>query len=258
MAPVPASSFPAPLKVAGVIPARYGSSRFPGKPLALLKGRAMILHVCDRAAETETLDAFWVATDDERIAEAVRAGGFEARMTPSDCPSGTDRIAASLKPGEDWNVLVNIQGDEPQLEASVIDSVTRALIEHPEAGVSTAAVAIHNHEDFLSPNLVKAVFAADGRALYFSRSPIPSEARWAPGDDPDAIWGYKHHGLYAYRREVLEAYAGWAPSPLEQRECLEQLRLMEHGVTIWIAVVEHGAIGVDTPEDLVALEAGPQ
>lgn len=245
------------MSIAGVIPARYASTRFPGKPLAMLWGRPLVAHVCERAAQAKRLDRVWVATDDRRIAEAVEAAGFEARMTPSDCPSGTDRIASSLGAGESWDIVVNIQGDEPCIEPAVIDATVEALEGATDCGVGTAAVAIMDRSEFESPHVVKAVLAPSGRALYFSRSPLPSPARLNTEaiHQPNFIWGLKHLGLYAYRREVLDAYAQWGPTPLEQRECLEQLRLMEHGVGIQVAVVEHDSIGVDTPEELAMLEA---
>ncbi|MCL5271425.1 MAG: 3-deoxy-manno-octulosonate cytidylyltransferase [bacterium] len=241
--------------IAGVIPARYASTRFPGKALALLEETPLVVHVCRRAAAARLLDRVWVATDDDRIARAVEAAGFEARMTPRDCPSGSDRIAASLAPGETWDILVNIQGDEPRIEPSVIDAVARGLIDHPECGVSTAAVSLTRREDFESPHNVKVVLTPGGQALYFSRSPIPTTARLDPAafTAPGFVWGLKHMGLYAYRQEVLEAYAAWPPTPLERRECLEQLRFLEHGVAIQVAIVAHDSIGVDTPEELEAL-----
>lgn len=241
--------------IVGIIPARYASSRFPGKPLALLAGRPMIVHVCERVAEAHTLEAFWVATDDERIAEAVRAAGYEARMTSPDCPSGTDRIAASLGEDDYYDIIINIQGDEPRLDPSVVDAVAQALAEAPDCGVSTAAVALRDGEAFASPHVVKVVTSPQGRALYFSRAPIPSLARLAPEatSAEGFVFGLKHLGIYGYRREVLAQCAAWQPTPLEKRECLEQLRFMEHGVAIQVAVVAHDSIGVDTPEELEML-----
>ncbi|MEN6625459.1 MAG: 3-deoxy-manno-octulosonate cytidylyltransferase [Candidatus Sumerlaeia bacterium] len=242
-------------RIAAVIPARYGSSRFPGKPLALLWGRPMIVHVCERVRLSKLVDHLWVATDDERIAEAVREAGFEARMTPSDCASGSDRIIASLQPGENWDILVNVQGDEPTIDPKVVDAVIEALLASPDCGVATAVVPIRDRADFESPHVVKAVVAPSGRALYFSRSPLPSPARLEAKDieSPGFTWGLKHLGLYAYRAEVLQCFAKWSPTPLETREKLEQLRLMEHGIAIQVAVVEHDSIGVDTPEELARL-----
>jgi len=247
------------MRVAGAIPARYGSTRFPGKPLAELHGRPMIVHVCERAAAARLIEKVWVATDDERIADAVRAAGFEARMTPSDCASGTDRIAASLTPDDPWQIVVNIQGDEPFIAPEVIDGAVQALLDAPDCQVSTVAVPIHDRAAFESSHVVKVVTRADGRALYFSRSPLPSPARLdaRAAAAPDFAWGLKHLGLYAYRREIVEAYAGWPLMPLERRECLEQLRLLERGVEIQVAVVAHDSIGVDTPEELQVLNTSP-
>ncbi len=252
-------------RIAAVIPARFGSSRFPGKPLALLWGRPMIVHVCEQVAQAKLIDHLWVATDDERIARAVRDAGFEARLTPADCASGSDRIIASLQPDETWDVLVNVQGDEPTIDPKVIDAVIESLLDAPECGVATAAVAIRDRADFESPHVVKVVIAdpvsgrrpdlPSGRALYFSRSPLPSPARLEEKDveAPGFVWGLKHLGLYAYRAASLKDFARWAPTPLETREKLEQLRLMEHGIAIQVAVVEHDSIGVDTPEELARL-----
>lgn len=242
-------------RVAGVIPARYGSTRFPGKPLASLWGRPLILHVCDRMAEARRMERFWVATDDRRIAEVVTAAGFEARLTPSTCRSGTDRIAASLSPEEPWTVLVNVQGDEPNIAPGVIDAVAQALLDAPaERGVSTAATWMTDPAMFESPHVVKVVCAPDGRALYFSRAALPSPARLDPAPTVRSRLGLKHLGIYGYRRPVLEAFAHWSPTPLEQRECLEQLRFLEHGIDIQVALVVHDSIGVDTPEELKKLE----
>jgi 3-deoxy-manno-octulosonate cytidylyltransferase (CMP-KDO synthetase) len=244
------------VRVAAVIPARWASSRFPGKPLAPLAGQPMIVHVCERVAAARSVERLWVATDDQRIAEAVQAAGFEARLTPSDCPTGSDRIVASLRPDDDWDVLVNVQGDEPRIEPDVIDAVVAALAADPEAGVATAAVPIARREDFESPHVVKVVCSLRGRALYFSRSPLPSPARLGEQDTAARgfVWGLKHLGLYAYRTEVLRAFSQSAPTPLETREQLEQLRLIEGGVAIQVAVVDHDSIGVDTPEELKRLE----
>jgi len=248
-------------KIAGVIPARYASSRFPGKPLApLTDGRPMIVHVCAQAARARRLDQFWVATDDQRIYEAVVQAGYEARMTPESCRNGSDRIAASLRESESWDILVNIQGDEPRIDPLVIDAVVEALVTAPQCGVSTAAVPITAREDFESPHVVKVVLTNDTQALYFSRAPLPSAARLAPEvmAAPGFVWGFKHLGLYAYRHDMLMAYARWLPRMLETRECLEQLRFLEYGVAIQVAIVKHDSIGVDTPEELAALIAREQ
>ncbi len=247
-----------PMKIAAAIPSRYASTRFPGKPLALILGRPMIVHVCERVAEASRIDTLWVATDDERIAAVVRAAGYEARMTPPDCPSGSDRIVASLRPGEDWSMIVNIQGDEPRIHPSVIDATVGALESATDCGVGTAAVPIRQRSEFESPHVVKVVLAQSGRALYFSRSPLPSPARLEASHlgETNFTWGLKHLGLYAFRPEALLAFARLEPTPLEVRERLEQLRILEHGIGIVVATVEHDSIGIDTPEQLARLNAG--
>jgi 3-deoxy-manno-octulosonate cytidylyltransferase (CMP-KDO synthetase) len=243
------------VSIAGVIPARFGSTRFPGKPLALLHGRPLIVHVCEHAAAARRLNHFWVATDDERIAVAVRRAGYEARLTPSDCPSGTDRIVASLRGNDPWDILVNIQGDEPRIDPTVVDAVADALIASSDCGVATAAVPIRERADFDSPHVVKVVIRPDGQALYFSRSPLPSPARLDSTrlQAADFTWGLKHLGLYAYRLDVAYDFARWEPTPLELRERLEQLRFLEHGVGIHVVIVAHDSIGIDTPEELEQL-----
>lgn len=256
------------LNIAGVIPARYGSTRFPGKSLALLGGRALILHVVDRAREAAKLDTLVVATDDERIADVVRAdavhaGHCEVQMTSPQCATGSDRVAEVAR-GRDWDIVVNIQGDEPCLDPGVIDALVQALIDDPDCGVATPVVPIADEADFLSPHVVKAVADAEGRALYFSRSPLPSSSRLTPSEtraetgaavesNPDGEhfrWGMKHLGLYAFRTAVLFEFTQWPQTPLERREQLEQLRLLEHGVKIKIIETDHDSVGVDTPEEL--------
>lgn len=243
------------MRIVGVIPSRYGSTRFPGKPLVEIHGKALIVRVVEQARKASVLERVIVATDDDRIAAVVRAAGCDVALTSPDCPTGSDRIAEAIE-DEPWDIIVNIQGDEPYIDPRVIDAVGRALVEDPECGVATAITPIHSLEDFQSPHVVKAVSDPMGRALYFSRSPIPSPARLADADikAPDFKWGMKHLGLYAYRREVLLAYTKWPQTPLEKRESLEQLRLMERGIKIRLVEVAHDSIGVDTPEDLKRLE----
>jgi len=233
---------------AAIIPARYASTRFPGKPLADLGGKPMVVRVCERARESGA-QPVCVATDDERIARAVRQHGFDARMTRADHASGTDRIAeAALQLGlADEAIVVNVQGDEPLIAPQLIARVAAALQGNPQASVATACHPIHDAAEFANPNVVKAVLNASGEALYFSRAGIPyprqGEAR-AP----------RHIGIYAYRVGFLQRYASLAPSPLEATEQLEQLRVLWHGYRI-AAVVEEQASppGVDTPEDLRAV-----
>jgi 3-deoxy-manno-octulosonate cytidylyltransferase (CMP-KDO synthetase) len=233
---------------AAVIPARYASTRFPGKPLADLAGKPMVVRVCERARASGA-QPVCVATDDERIAAAVRAAGFEARMTRADHASGTDRIAeAAAQLGlADAAIVVNVQGDEPLIAPALIARVAAALAANAEAAVATACHPIRAPAEIANPNVVKAVLNARGEALYFSRAPIP----FARQGEPRAL---RHVGLYAYRVGFLRRYASLAPSPLETAEQLEQLRVLWHGYRI-AAVIDEGDIppGVDTPADLQAV-----
>ncbi len=233
-----------------LIPARYGSTRFPGKPLADLAGKPMVVHVCERARQSGARPVC-VATDDERILQAVRRHGFEARMTRADHPSGTDRIAeAAAQLGlADEAIVVNVQGDEPLIAPQLIARVAQALENDRQASVSTACHPIHDAASFSNPNVVKVVLDAKANALYFSRAGVPFPR--AGGMPPC----YRHVGIYGYRMAFLRRYAGLAPSPLEAIEQLEQLRVLWHGYRI-AAVVEEGEVapGVDTPGDLAAVQ----
>ena len=234
---------------AAVIPARYASTRFPGKPLADLGGRPMVVRVCERARESGA-QPVCVATDDERIADAVRRHGFEARMTRADHASGTDRVAeAAAQLGlADAAIVVNVQGDEPLVAPRLIARVAGALAADAQASVATACHPIRDAAAFANPNVVKVVLDAKGGALYFSRAGIPFPRE---GGTPQA---YRHVGVYAYRMAFLRRYAALAPAPLEAVEQLEQLRVLWHGHRI-AAVIEEGesAPGVDTPADLQAV-----
>lgn len=236
-----------------VIPARHDSSRFPGKPLALIRGRPMILRVHDRALEAGAAEVV-VATDDERIARVAREGGAEVCMTSRDHASGTDRIAevARARGFGPREIIVNLQGDEPRMPAAIIRQVARLLEEHPGAAIATAAAALRSEAEYHDPNVVKVVTARDSRALYFSRAPIP----WNR-DAPPQGWrqAFRHIGLYAYRSDALARLAAWAPTPLELDEKLEQLRALEHGLDIRVAIAaEPPGADVNTPEDLARLE----
>lgn len=238
-----------------IIPARYASSRFPGKPLADLAGRAMVLHVCERAAASGA-QAVTVATDDARIADAVRAGGHTALMTRVDHASGTDRLAEAVEKLAlaDDEIIVNVQGDEPLIDPGLIAQVAEALDSRSDAVVSTACHPMRDAQDIFNPNVVKVVLDAKGYALYFSRAPIPwaRDAYAGGGREPPAgLPCYRHAGIYGYRAGFLRRYAGLAPSPLEHFEALEQLRVLWHGYRIAVSVSEREVPpGVDTPQDL--------
>lgn len=237
----------------GVIPARYGSTRLPGKPLALIAGKAMIQRIYEQCLAAELLSAVVVATDDARIIEAVAAFGGHAVMTRSDHLSGTDRVAEAVA-GIDGAIVVNIQGDQPFVTPAMIDETVRPLLDDPGLDIATLRYRITNEADLADPGVVKVVADLRGRALYFSRSlvPYPREA---------VEHGvYEHVGLYAYRREALLRITQLAPTVLERVEALEQLRWLEHGLAIHVAdstapdMAFHG-FSVDTPQDAARAEA---
>ena len=234
--------------VVAVIPARWASTRFPGKPMAELAGEPMIAHVVLRAYEAKTVDHVIVATDDERIAEAATAVGAEAVIT-GECPSGTDRVAAAVANRQEWEIVVNVQGDEPLLSGENIDVLVSGLLADDEVRISTLCRPLEA-ERAEDPNAVKVVRDRNGRALYFSRSAIPyprhREAAWK-------LWRL-HLGIYGFRREALDAFVALPPSELEQAEALEQLRALENGIPILVLDAPHPAFGVDTPEDLARVE----
>lgn len=238
-----------------VIPARFASTRLPGKPLLDIAGRPMVVHVVERALESGA-DEVWVATDHQGIADAVRAHGYQVCMTSSDHPTGTDRIAevAGLRNWGDDEIVVNVQGDEPLIAPSLVREVAQQLHDHPLAAIATACHAIHDRNDLFSPNIVKVVTDRKGYALYFSRAPIPyaRDAFAASAEGfPEALPAYRHIGIYAYRASFLRTYNRLQPAAIEQFEALEQLRALWHGYRIGVAVVaEAPAAGVDTQEDL--------
>jgi 3-deoxy-manno-octulosonate cytidylyltransferase (CMP-KDO synthetase) len=238
-----------PPQVVAVIPARYDATRLPGKPLADIAGRPMIEHVYRRTAAARGVGAVVVATDDERIAAAVKAFGGVAMMTGAAHRTGTDRIAevAATLPCE---IVLNVQGDEPLIEPAAIEALIAPLAADPMLEMSTICVAIADRSDYLNPNVVKVVKDRAGRALYFSRSPIPHVRDQESGmPDPDCHC-FKHIGLYGYRRTFLLKFAALPQTPLERAESLEQLRALEHGYRIHTVETRHDSIGVDTPEDL--------
>lgn len=238
-----------------VIPARYASSRLPGKPLADIAGKPMVVHVADRAMQAGAQEVI-VATDDERIRSSVAGHGHAALMTRADHASGTDRIAevARLRQWPADRIVVNVQGDEPRIPPELVRAVAQQLAAHADAAIATACHPIATAAEMFDPNAVKVVMDREGYALYFSRAPIPY-ARDAFRADasrlPEDLPAYRHLGLYAYRCGFLQAYAGLPPAPIEQFEALEQLRALAHGYRISVAVTQHAPEpGVDTPEDL--------
>jgi 3-deoxy-manno-octulosonate cytidylyltransferase (CMP-KDO synthetase) len=233
-----------------VIPARYGSVRLPGKPLVQLSGKPMVQWVYERAKLAKTASRVIVATDDERILQAVEAFGGEARMTRSDHRTGTERIAevAAHTEGE---VFVNVQGDEPLLDPASVDTAVAALLEDPPASIATVAVPIRTPADIMDPNIVKTVLDFDGNALYFSRAPIP----WVRDTGSHVqVRHLKHLGLYVFQRDALLEYPTLPQGELERVEQLEQLRWMENGWKIRVAEVEHDAVSVDVPADVARVE----
>jgi 3-deoxy-manno-octulosonate cytidylyltransferase (CMP-KDO synthetase) len=241
-----------------VIPARYASTRLPGKPLLLIDGRPLIQHVWQQAKASGARSVV-IATDDERIVNAARGFGAECMMTAATHESGTDRIAEvararSLTPED---IVVNLQGDEPLMPPEVIRQVAQALADSPEAGISTALAPVHSVSEFLDPSCVKAVRALDGRALYFSRAPVPWPRECTQDERPTAYAGaWRHIGIYAYRVRSLLQFAAWPPSSLETTEKLEQLRALERGMQIQTVVLQQSPPGgVDTPQDLARVRA---
>ncbi len=237
-------------RVIAVIPARYASQRLPAKPLATIRGKPMIQHVVERAERATLVNAVLVATDDERIASAVRAFGGHAVMTPEDCRSGTDRIAYVAQSLPDATIIANVQGDEPLIDPAMIDEAIRPLLDDPSLPVGTLVRRIDADADLTNPNIVKVVLDRGGRCLYFSRSAIPFGRDRAPSEWLREHAYYKHIGLYVFRREFLIHYAGLRQTPLELMEKLEQLRILEYGFTIRAAVTTSESISVDTAEDL--------
>ncbi|MFZ3208539.1 MAG: 3-deoxy-manno-octulosonate cytidylyltransferase [Geobacteraceae bacterium] len=242
------------MKITAVIPARYASTRFEGKAVADIMGKPMVQHVYERVSRAVLVSEVIIATDDERIAEAVRAFDGRVEMTSREHATGTDRIA-EVAGRLDSDIIVNVQGDEPLIEPAMIDETIRPLLEDPAIVMSTLKSRIKNLHDFLSPNVVKVVTDWEGFALYFSRSPIPNfRDKWNDLKDEKFASGrllsYKHVGLYVYRREFLLQYAQMSPTYLELAEKLEQLRALENGYRIKVVETEHESIGVDTPADL--------
>ena len=233
-----------------VIPARYGSSRLPGKPLVSLAGKPMIQRVYERAKMAKRADRVIVATDDDRIVKAVQGFGGEARMTRQDHRTGTERVA-EVAAHESGDIFVNVQGDEPLLDPAAVDTAVRALVDEPQASIATVATPIKTPGDIMDPNVCKVVLDFDENALYFSRAPIPWVRDTATKTSARHL---KHLGLYVFRRDALLEYPTLPQGELERIEQLEQLRWLENGWKIRVAEVEHDAISVDIPEDVARVE----
>ena len=231
-----------------VIPARYGSTRLEGKALMDIAGKPMVQRVYEVALRAQLVDRVIVATDDKRILDAVHGFGGEAQLTSPHHPSGTDRIAEVVDhlPGE---LVVNLQGDEPLMDPRLIDSVVQLLLDNQDVPMASAQTPIETIEDLKNPNIVKVVSDRNGYALYFSRSPLPY--RFSEGEDDRTSFGFKHIGLYVYRKDFLKKIVNLEPSPLEKQERLEQLRVLENGYKIKLFTTKYDSIGVDTPEDLI-------
>ncbi len=232
------------MKTICVIPARYSSTRLPGKPLKLIAGVPMICRVYDRAAKAKLIEKTIVATDDERIFNAVKEYGGEAMMTRADHPTGTDRLAEVANNFSDTDLIVNVQGDEPLIEPSLIDDLIALFDDDKDLQMATVATELKDEMEIKNPNNVKVVTDFNNYALYFSRSQIP----YPRNTGKSAV--YKHIGIYAYRREFLLKYAKMSPTPLEQSESLEQLRALENGYKIKVLHSNNQFVGVDTEEDL--------
>lgn len=239
--------------IVAIIPARYHSNRFQGKPLALIQGRPMIQHVVERAWRSPLLSRVVVATDDERIARAVADFGGEWVMTGRTHQTGTDRLAeaAQLLGVSDRDVIVNIQGDQPLFPPEIVEQVARPLIDEPNLAMATLIYKIVRPEEITDPNHVKTVFDHRGNALYFSRAPIPFQRDPVGGEQPTY---YKHLGFYAYRKSFLVDFVNLPEGQWERFEKLEQLRALEYGHTIRVVLTDHDSVEVDTPGDLARVE----
>lgn len=235
------------MKVLCVIPARYASTRLPGKPLSMIAGKPMIQHVYERACKAQLPDEVVVATDNELVEQAVIGFGGKAVMTSPDHPSGTDRLAEVALKYPDVDIIVNVQGDEPMIPPEIIDRLAEAFEGDAELNMATMKVVM-DEEDYDNPAAVKVVTDQRGYALYFSRSLMPY-----PRNKPEGYKVFKHVGIYAYRRNFLLKYAALTPTPLERAESLEQLRALENGYKIKVLESDFQGIGVDTPEDLAAV-----
>ena len=237
--------------VLGVIPARYGATRFPGKPLAMLWGKPLVQHVWERARAARGIDSLVIATDDARIAGAARGFGAEVEMTSPDHASGTDRVAEVARRHPEARIVVNLQGDEPELDAEALSRMIEAMRDDATLRMATIAHVEPDAPALAAPDVVKVVVDASGEALYFSRADIAAGSGGGPA--------LRHVGVYGFTRDLLLEFASWPPGALERAERLEQLRALERGVRIKVIVGVRPGSGVDTPEQLAALEKrGPR
>ncbi|HET8646019.1 MAG TPA: 3-deoxy-manno-octulosonate cytidylyltransferase [Vicinamibacteria bacterium] len=243
------------MAIAAIIPARYGASRLPGKPLSDIHGRPMIQHVYERVRRARGLDRVLVATDDARIAEVVKAFGGEALMTSAAHKSGSDRLAEAAG-AIAADVVVGVQGDEPMIDPRAVEAVLRPFAQDASVEACTVCTPLRDAEEMLSPHVVKVVVDARGRALYFSRSPIPHLRGQAAGEAAPRHLARRHLGLYAWRRQALLRFAAFPPSALEEAEGLEQLRALEHGMAMQVVDFDGDpGVAVDTPADLERVRA---
>ena len=236
-------------KAVGIIPARWSSSRFPGKPLHLIAGKPLLRHVWERCRRARKLDSVIIATDDMRIANAAFEWGAEVALTSRRHQSGTDRIAEVAKKAKQFAFVINIQGDEPLVDPALIDSLVETLRSDRKIDIVTAAHPFENAAEASSPHQVKVIVDLRSNALYFSRFAIPF-----PRDRSAPVRYLRHQGIYGFRRQTLLQFVKWKPTPLERAESLEQLRALENGVKVHVLVTKHGSPGVDTPQDAIVVE----
>jgi 3-deoxy-manno-octulosonate cytidylyltransferase (CMP-KDO synthetase) len=244
------------IRTLGVIPARFGAHRFPGKPLAMIAGKSLVQRVYEQAVKAERLDKVIVATEDTRILEVVEAFGGDAMLTSPDCATGTDRVAEVART-YDCDLVLNIQGDEPLMRPEMIDQLVTGMQSDPKCVMGTLARKLESAANLDNPNVVKVALAQTGAALYFTRSRVPFVRDAKTGDASEWLTlakFYKHLGIYAFRREFLLTFVQLPPSELERTEKLEQLRALENGVSIRVWITPHDSIGVDRPEDVELVE----
>jgi 3-deoxy-manno-octulosonate cytidylyltransferase (CMP-KDO synthetase) len=235
-------------KVVGIIPARWNSTRFPGKPLHPIAGKPLLRHVLERCDKAKNLNLVIIATDDMRIAQAAFDWGAEVALTSPKHHSGTDRVAEVAKRATKFDYIISIQGDEPLVDPHLIDKLVQKLRSDRKIDIVTTAHAFANPAEASSPHQVKVIIDQSSRALYFSRAAIPFPR------NPSGIKYLRHQGIYGFRRGALLQFVKWKPSPLERAESLEQLRALENGVKVHVLVTAKGSPGIDTPEDAIALE----